>query len=605
MRSDRVFTNLVCNQGCGYCASRAPSDDPRAIAGARIRAAVDAALAGGARELVLTGGEPTMRRDLAALVRHARERGAERVVLETNGTLLDEARARELAAAGLSLARVNLAGFGDALDAVTRDPGGFQRTLAGLRALAGAGVPFEIAAAVVRSTAPLLPSLPGELARALGDHRPAAIVLAVPTESPEPGELLAYGEATEVIARVDNAARAVGVRLRLAPDHRPPPCAFPHQSRVAHLFALTPGAGARADLVRVDACATCVVVDRCGGFSRAYLDRWPPPAVRPVTEDRIRRRLSLASSVDDQIRRELVTFCQQRADADHVVDEHVIRVNFHCNQACEFCFVSTHLPPAGDAAVREAILAAGRAGARVVLSGGEPALNPSLVDYVRLARAQGPLPVEIQTNATLLDDLALTRALVDAGLGDAFVSLHAVTAAISDAITEAPGTFARTLIGVDNLVACGVRVRLNFVICQLNHVELVPYVRMVAGRWPTASVTLSFVAPSTDVVPRTPRLIPRYTEVMPYVAEALAEAERLGVTVLGFESMCGIPLCLVPSGAEKFSDLGMIPEGFDGGEFVKADACRSCALEGRCHGIRRRYTELYGVSELRPVATAS
>ena len=605
MRSDKVFTNLVCNQGCAYCTSRAPSDDPRAIAGARIRASIDAALTGGARELVLTGGEPTMRRDLAALVEHARLRGAERVVLETNGTLLDEPRARQLAAAGLGLARVNLAGFGDALDAVTRDPGGFRRTLAGLLALAAAGLPFEIAAAVVRSTAPLLPSLPGQLAEALGAHRPTAIVLSVPIESPDPDELLAYEEATEIIARVDHAARAVGLRLRLAADHRPPPCVFAHQSRAAHLYALTPGGGARADLTRVEACAACTVADRCGGFPAAYLARRAPPPLRPITEDRLRRRLSLASSVDDQIRRELVTTCQQRTDAEHVVDEHVIRVNFHCNQACEFCFVSTHLPPAGDAAVREAILAAGRAGARVVLSGGEPTLNANLVDYVRLAHAQGPLPVEIQTNATLLDDLALARALADAGLADAFVSLHAVTAEISDAITEAPGTFARTLVGIDNLVACGVRVRLNFVICQLNHAELGPYVRMVAARWPSAHVTLSFVAASTDVVPRTPRLIPRYTDVMPYVAEALAEGERLGLPVEGFESMCGIPLCLVPGDAEKFVELGAIPEGFDGGEFLKADACRSCALEGRCHGIRRRYAELYGVAELRPVTASA
>src|SRR4051812_24482011 len=127
MRSEKVFTNLRCNQRCAYCASRSPSDDPRAIAGPRVRAAVDEALGRGAREIVLTGGEPTMRRDLAALVAHARARGAERVVLETNATLLDEPRARELGAAGLGLARVNLAGGSDALDAVTQDPGGFER----------------------------------------------------------------------------------------------------------------------------------------------------------------------------------------------------------------------------------------------------------------------------------------------------------------------------------------------------------------------------------------------------------------------------------------------------------------------------------------------
>lgn len=171
-----------------------------------------------------------MRGDLAALVAHARARGAERIVLETNATLLDEPRARELAAAGLGLARVNLAGDGDALDAVTRDPGGFQRALDGPRALGAAGVPLEMAAAVVRSTAPLLPGLPAALAGALRSRLPAAIVLSVPVESPDEAELLAYDEATRVVASVDHAARGVGIRVRLAPDHRPPPCAFAHRA---------------------------------------------------------------------------------------------------------------------------------------------------------------------------------------------------------------------------------------------------------------------------------------------------------------------------------------------------------------------------------------
>jgi pyruvate-formate lyase-activating enzyme len=404
-----------------------------------------------------------------------------------------------------------------------------------------------------------------------------------------------------VITAVDHAARKLGLPLRLAPDQRPPPCVFAHQSRFAHLYALTPGGARRPEMTQVEACAGCEVKDRCAGFPQAYLARRALPAIAPVTEDRVRRRLSLASSVEDQIRRELVTTCQQRTDAEHVIDEHVIRVAFRCNQACEFCFVSTHLPSAPETAVREAILAAGRAGAKIILSGGEPTLDPLLPEYLRLARSVSELPVEVQTNATVLDMPYRLEPLVDAGLAEAFVSLHASTAEISDAVTEAPGTFARTVKGIDNLLAAGVRVRLNFVICQLNKAELPPYVRMVAARWPGVRVTISFVAPSTDVVPRTSRIIPRYADALPHLAEALGEADRLGVPIDGFESMCGLPLCLVPREAEKFAALGVVPEGDGGGEFLKAEACAGCSLSPRCHGIRRRYAELYGTAELRPV----
>lgn len=72
------------------------------------------------------------------------------------------------------------------------------------------------------------------------------------------------------------------------------------------------------------------------------------------------------------------------------------------------------------------------------------------------------------------------------------------------------------------------------------------FVRMVASRWPQAGVNVSFVAPSTDLVPRTHALLPRYEDVLPLVGEGMRLGEAAGLTVDGFESMCGLPLCLGP-----------------------------------------------------------
>ena len=189
----------------------------------------------------------------------------------------------------------------------------------------------------------------------------------------------------------------------------------------------------------------------------------------------------------------------------------------------------------------------------------------------------------------------------DAGLDEAFVSLHGATAAVSDAVTEAPGTFPRTLAGIDHLHASRIRVVLNYVICERNRHELVDHVRAVAARWPGATVNISFVGPSTDLVPRDRSLIPRYTDALPSIAAAVAEARRLGVHIIGFESMCGLPLCLVPGGVRELA-LTEIPEGFDKGEFLKTDECARCSLASRCYGLRRGYAEIHGTSELRAQA---
>jgi sulfatase maturation enzyme AslB (radical SAM superfamily) len=217
---------------------------------------------------------------------------------------------------------------------------------------------------------------------------------------------------------------------------------------------------------------------------------------------------------------------------------------------------------------------------------------------VRLARSVSRGILVLQTNAVRLDDAALVASLEDAGLDEAFVSLHGATAAVSDAVTEAPGTFARTVAGIDRLHASRVRVVLNYVVCEKNRHELVDHVQAVASRWPRATLNISFVGPSTDLVPRDRALVPRYTDAVPSIAAAVKEARRLGVPLIGFESMCGLPLCLVPGGVRELA-LTEIPPGFDKGEFVKTEECSACSLERRCWGLRRGYAEIHGTSELR------
>ncbi|MEQ8892381.1 MAG: radical SAM protein, partial [Sandaracinaceae bacterium] len=138
----RVYTNETCNQNCAFCDRRAPRERPDFVARSAVEARIDAA---DAETLVLTGGEPTLRRDLVALVRRARAR-ATVVELETNAALIDLGRARALAEAGLDTARVHLPAWGEALDAITRDPGGHEATRRGVEALAAAGLRVEACA---------------------------------------------------------------------------------------------------------------------------------------------------------------------------------------------------------------------------------------------------------------------------------------------------------------------------------------------------------------------------------------------------------------------------------------------------------------------------
>lgn len=593
-RTARVYTNETCNQNCAFCDRRAPRERPGFVAEAVAR--VDAA---DASTVVLTGGEPTLRRDLGALVARAAATGA-RVELETNAALIDEVRARALAEAGLALARVHLPGWGAACDAITRDPGGFEATRRGIEALVAASVEVEASAPVVAANADTLAQLPGQIARS--ELPIDALVIGVPVSAPARarGSLLPLPEAARVLEATVEAARRVGLAVRLDDHASLPPCLLADPARHAHLFSLTPGGRVRPGHRRVAACADCAVADRCPGVPEAAVADVAPVA-RPIARDRVRRRLSLISTVDEQIARELVQDEIQRRAGEPPRLARTVRVNFRCNQACSFCFVSTHLPAAPDAEVERAITEAARRGADLVLSGGEPTLHPRIVELVRLARDEGAALVELQTNAIRLGDPARVAALRDAGLDVVHASLHASSAEVSDAITRAPGTFAQTVEGCDEVVRAGLRLRLSFVFCRANLDDFPRYVGWVADRWPGTEICVSFVAPSTDLVPRTPELIPRYSDVVPHLADGLRVARARGVHLSGLDSMCGVPLCLVPESLQPYFALAEAPRDYAGGEMVDAAACRRCDLRGRCFGLRRGYAELYGEAELSPV----
>src|SRR4029453_5936075 len=134
-----------------------------------------------------------------------------------------------------------------------------------------------------------------------------------------------------------------------------------------------------------------------------------------------------------------------------------------------------------------------------------------------------------------------------------------------DEVTGAPGTFVTTLSGIDALVRTTVRVRLNFVFCQANREEFPRFVDLVAERWPTAGIVFSFVGSHTDVVPRSTALIPSFREIMPSLVAGLARARAAGLDVSGFESMCGLPLCVIPeSQRAAFSHFALPSEAGSG-----------------------------------------
>jgi cyclic pyranopterin phosphate synthase len=106
----------------------------------------------GLRRLRITGGEPTVRRDLPALVRMlAAIPGIEDIALSTNAVLLAPL-AEELRAAGVNRVNISLDSLRpDRVDAIARRPGSYPKIMDGLAAAERVGfTPIKINVVVMR-----------------------------------------------------------------------------------------------------------------------------------------------------------------------------------------------------------------------------------------------------------------------------------------------------------------------------------------------------------------------------------------------------------------------------------------------------------------------
>jgi len=130
----------ACNLSCAHCYASAKANPAEGeLTGAEARGFLDDLAGFGVPAVLLSGGEPLVRRDLVDLLEYGRERGL-RFTLSTNGMLVDDERARRLAAAGLVYAGVSIDGDRVNHDRQRRELGAYDAAIEGLRRLGEHGV---------------------------------------------------------------------------------------------------------------------------------------------------------------------------------------------------------------------------------------------------------------------------------------------------------------------------------------------------------------------------------------------------------------------------------------------------------------------------------
>lgn len=267
----RVTLSLIraCNNACVFCSQ----DGLPPLATDDTASELARLVATGATELTLLGGEPTLHRDLADVIRRARASGFQRVGLQTNGRRLSEpALTASLAAAGLTDVHVTVLGGEAAVhDYHTGVEGSFRELVAGLGVARAQGLQIVATTVTTRSNYRVLNSI----APLLKSRDVSAWQLAMP---------LVAGRAVPAMDRVIprlalavpyalhalDAARKLGLRTFISGV---PGCLL--GPFAAHALPSAPRAYAPQ-------CSQCPAKAHCPGVDATYLARFGGEELAPL-----------------------------------------------------------------------------------------------------------------------------------------------------------------------------------------------------------------------------------------------------------------------------------------------------------------------------------
>lgn len=548
-------------------------------------------------------GEASMQRDLPALVRRARDAGWAEVRVRTNAVAFQSAEsARAIAAAGVTGAVVQLTSErADVHDAIARVKGAHAAALRGLRALGDAGLELTLELPVL---APSLQHPARVLEQALGAapiarlrlYSPPALI-AIDGRLPRELQVPRWDAVRAALVETIALAKARGVEVSLSEREGIPLCAIATRGADGKLSA---PAGVLVDrgnrpMPRTPtstlgaACASCPAQRRCPGTTSLSLRTHGGADLEPVASAPARVE---ADAWDDT-----------RQDVARAAFGIVLRPTVHCNQDCWFCSAnetSKNLEENPARMLRRIARVARTGITQVTFSGGEPALSKHLVQYVAAARKVGIPRIELVTNAALLDRRERADALVEAGVTNVFVSLHAFNESQSQLETRKAGDHARTVQALHHFARHpGVRLDVNHVISAHNYRSLVRFVEWLHGEFgDRIGISFAWVTPQYRALDRLGR-VPRFRDGVPYLKRALARSAELGLDVV-VGSRQGVPPCQLGEFL-PFSDIlsqtnGALTE--DAPQKVQGPACASCRFRAICPGLWKPYAEQHGFDEL-------
>lgn len=231
-------------------------------------------------------------------------------------------------------------------------------------------------------------------------------------------------------------------------------------------------------------------------------------------------------------------------------DDYVeLTMHFRCNLRCEHCMIEgtmDWLEPEPISRFDE-VLAHNQTHRRwngLILTGAEITLRKDLPELAKRARASGFQHVRIQSHGMRLADEQYARELVAAGVDEYFISVTAGDADRHDSITQVPGSFDKTVRGLEMLDQFpGVMAMTNTVVTRRSYDHLPLVVERLGHLKNLVQMEFWNYWPMKEADDK--NLIVSHLKVLPFLKTAIKRCRELGRDV----EVKNFPECLLEEDA--------------------------------------------------------
>lgn len=253
----------------------------------------------------------------------------------------------------------------------------------------------------------------------------------------------------------------------------------------------------------------------------------------------------------------------------------------------------------------------------ILFTGGEPTLYEELPEAIEYCVSEGLEPRMI-TNGQKLSVDAYAKVLAASGITNVNVSLYSYKKEVQERITRTPGSFDKSLKGIENTLKYMGHANINIAITSLNIDHLSDTVKFIHRKYPQIHHFVFNYLLIIGIAQNNLFVVPKLVDAELELKKTAHFLKKHNITF----RMERVPLCYMGGFEECATETRQIVKdqpyllyllrrkkvekakvrGEDKFyEYSKADCCKSCFLTTICAGLDPRYARVMGTKELYPV----